>query len=107
MAGRVRRFVEANLHQADLSPASVIQALQLKRATIYRWFEHEGGLYTQPAAARGRQRARAFPAASGDGDRVWARVEERFGFHARVSPRVRHEPQDLRARAVLLKDARG
>jgi len=41
---QVRRFVEANLNQPDLSPSSVVDALQLKRATIYRWFEHEGGL---------------------------------------------------------------
>jgi AraC-like DNA-binding protein len=42
--GQVRRFVEANLHQGDLTPSSVLDVLQLKRATIYRWFEHEGGL---------------------------------------------------------------
>jgi AraC-like DNA-binding protein len=41
---QVRRYIEANLHQPDLSPSSVVSALQLKRATIYRWFEHEGGL---------------------------------------------------------------
>lgn len=41
---RVRRYIEANLHQAELSPSSVVDALQLTRATIYRWFEHEGGL---------------------------------------------------------------
>ena len=42
--GQVRRYVEANLHQGDLTPTSVVHALRLKRATIYRWFEHEGGL---------------------------------------------------------------
>ena len=41
---QVRRYVEANLNEPDLSPSSVVEALQLKRATIYRWFEHEGGL---------------------------------------------------------------
>ncbi|SAL50415.1 AraC family transcriptional regulator [Caballeronia udeis] len=41
---QVRRYVEANLNEPDLSPSSVVDALQLKRATIYRWFEHEGGL---------------------------------------------------------------
>jgi AraC-like DNA-binding protein len=41
---QVRRFIEANLNQPDLSPSSVVDTLQLKRATIYRWFEHEGGL---------------------------------------------------------------
>ncbi|QCP54749.1 helix-turn-helix domain-containing protein [Trinickia violacea] len=42
--GQVRRYVEASLHRGDLTPASVVDALQLKRSTIYRWFEHEGGL---------------------------------------------------------------
>ena len=42
--GQVRRYVDANLHEGSLTPTSVVQALQLKRATIYRWFEHEGGL---------------------------------------------------------------
>ncbi|MEP7098278.1 MAG: helix-turn-helix domain-containing protein [Dokdonella sp.] len=42
--GQVRRFVDTHLQQSDLTPAHVINALQLKRATIYRWFEHEGGL---------------------------------------------------------------
>jgi AraC-like DNA-binding protein len=41
---QVRRYVDANLHQADLTPSTVVAALQLKRATIYRWFEQEGGL---------------------------------------------------------------
>ncbi len=41
---QVRRYIEANLHRAELSPSSVVDALELKRATIYRWFEHEGGL---------------------------------------------------------------
>ncbi|WGS54053.1 AraC family transcriptional regulator [Paraburkholderia sp. D15] len=42
--GQVRRYIDANLHHGGLTPTSVVQALQLKRATIYRWFEHEGGL---------------------------------------------------------------
>ncbi|WP_144148369.1 AraC family transcriptional regulator [Paraburkholderia sp. BCC1884] len=44
LMGQVRRYVEANLHHGELTPTSVVQALQLKRATIYRWFEPEGGL---------------------------------------------------------------
>jgi AraC-like DNA-binding protein len=42
--GQVRRFIDANLHQGDLTPMRVVEALGLKRATLYRWFEHEGGL---------------------------------------------------------------
>lgn len=42
--GQVRRYVEANLHDPDLTPDSVLQSLQLSRASVYRLFLHEGGL---------------------------------------------------------------
>lgn len=42
--GRARRYIEANLQQETLSPASVVHALQLPRASMYRLFEYEGGL---------------------------------------------------------------
>ncbi|SIO31650.1 AraC-type DNA-binding protein [Paraburkholderia phenazinium] len=42
--GQVRRFVEANLHDPDLTPESVLASLHLSRASVYRLFEHEGGL---------------------------------------------------------------
>ncbi len=41
---RVRRYIDMNLHEAALSPSSMIGELGLKRATIYRWFDEEGGL---------------------------------------------------------------
>ncbi|SAL41918.1 AraC family transcriptional regulator [Caballeronia peredens] len=41
---QVKRYVETNLHEGDLTPTKVVDALGLKRATIYRWFEQEGGL---------------------------------------------------------------
>ncbi|NML30308.1 AraC family transcriptional regulator [Paraburkholderia antibiotica] len=44
LMAQVRRYVDANLHHGELTPEHVVQALHLKRATIYRWFEHEGGL---------------------------------------------------------------
>lgn len=44
MLSEVRRYVEANLHRAELSPSSIVEALQLRRATLYRGFEHAGGL---------------------------------------------------------------
>ncbi|MGT2493518.1 hypothetical protein ACU4GD_31100 [Cupriavidus basilensis] len=40
----MRRHVEANLHDPDLSPDSVLASLHLSRASVYRLFEHEGGL---------------------------------------------------------------
>jgi AraC-like DNA-binding protein len=44
MLSQVRRYVEANLHLQELSPSSVVEALQLPRATLYRGFEDKGGL---------------------------------------------------------------
>jgi AraC-like DNA-binding protein len=40
-----RRFVRANLTEFDLSPEHVVDSLALSRATIYRLFQHEGGLH--------------------------------------------------------------
>ena len=42
--GQVRRYVESNLHDPDLSPDGVLASLHLSRASVYRMFEHEGGL---------------------------------------------------------------
>lgn len=42
--GQVRRHVEANLHDPGLSPDSALASLHLSRASVYRLFEHEGGL---------------------------------------------------------------
>jgi AraC-like DNA-binding protein len=42
--GQVRRHVETNLHDPDLSPDSVLASLHLSRASVYRIFAHEGGL---------------------------------------------------------------
>ncbi|CAE6944093.1 AraC family transcriptional regulator [Paraburkholderia domus] len=39
-----RRYVRANLQEYELSPDSVIESLGFPRSTIYRLFEHEGGL---------------------------------------------------------------
>lgn len=44
MFGQVRRYIQANLHRADLSPELVLAALHLPRPTLYRLFQHEGGL---------------------------------------------------------------
>jgi AraC-like DNA-binding protein len=42
--GQVRRYVEVNLHDPDLTPESVLASLHLSRSSVYRLFEHEGGL---------------------------------------------------------------
>jgi AraC-like DNA-binding protein len=42
--GQVRRYIQAHLTEDELSPESVLNALQLPRPTIYRLFQHEGGV---------------------------------------------------------------
>jgi AraC-like DNA-binding protein len=44
MFDEVRGFVRANLGDASLSPESVLESLGLPRPTVYRLFQHEGGL---------------------------------------------------------------
>ena len=44
--GTIRRYIEANLHEPDLSPESVLLASQLSRPTLYRLFENKDGLAT-------------------------------------------------------------
>ncbi len=41
---KARRYVKENLYQPWLTPESVLAALQLPRATVYRLFQNEGGL---------------------------------------------------------------
>ncbi|WP_266159267.1 helix-turn-helix domain-containing protein [Dyella silvatica] len=44
MLGRVKHYIHANLHQEELSPDKILSAFPLARPTLYRMFEHEGGL---------------------------------------------------------------
>ena len=44
MFAQVRRYIQAHLTESDLSPESVLNALGLPRPTLYRLFQHEGGL---------------------------------------------------------------
>jgi AraC-like DNA-binding protein len=44
MFGQVRRYIQAHLCEDELSPESVLNALQLPRPTLYRLFQHEGGI---------------------------------------------------------------
>jgi AraC-like DNA-binding protein len=49
---QARRYVQANLHDDDLSPERVVALLGLSRPTVYRLFQHEGGLGTYIRHAR-------------------------------------------------------
>ena len=44
MFGQVRRYIETHLYEEELSPESVLDALQFPRRSLYRLYEHEGGL---------------------------------------------------------------
>ncbi|WPG39354.1 helix-turn-helix transcriptional regulator [Variovorax sp. EBFNA2] len=57
MFDQVRRHVQTHLHRADLTPESVLAALQLPRPTLYRMFQHEGGLGSYIRGLRLRQAA--------------------------------------------------
>ncbi|MGA3250013.1 MAG: helix-turn-helix domain-containing protein [Paraburkholderia sp.] len=41
---QARRYVHENLHDDDLSPNRIVESLGLSRPTVYRLFQHEGGL---------------------------------------------------------------
>ncbi len=41
---RARRLIDADPGQAELSPAGLLAKLEISRATLYRLFEHEGGV---------------------------------------------------------------
>ena len=53
----VQRYIQGNLYRNDLSPEAVQQVFQLPRATLYRMFEHEGGLGTYIRNCRLREAA--------------------------------------------------
>lgn len=46
LQSQVCRYVQANLHNSDLSPESVLRRFALPRTALYRMFEAEGGLAT-------------------------------------------------------------
>lgn len=44
MFGQVRAYIREHLHAPDLSAEKLLRALRLPRDTLYRLFEHEGGI---------------------------------------------------------------
>ncbi|HUH56640.1 MAG TPA: helix-turn-helix domain-containing protein [Rhodanobacter sp.] len=55
--GSVRRHVEQHLHEPGLSLENIVDTSRLSRATLYRLFEHEGGLATYIRNRRLREAA--------------------------------------------------
>jgi AraC-like DNA-binding protein len=106
LLNRVRRFVEANLHQADLTPTHVVETLQLKRATIYRWFEHEGGLGAYIRNRRLREAANElvrFPQLQVTEIAYGLGFKSTSDFSRAFRRAFDTSPQDMRARAFALR----
>jgi AraC-like DNA-binding protein len=57
MFGRARRYIQDNLRNAELTPETVMRALRLPRPSVYRLFQHEGGLGAYIRHLRLRQAA--------------------------------------------------
>ena len=59
MLGRIRRYVQDNLYSAELTPDKILSIFPLARPTLYRMFEHEGGIYAYIRNCRLREAAEA------------------------------------------------
>lgn len=98
---RVERYIESQLEQPDISPASVAQACDMSRTTLYRLFEPHGGVMTYVKRRR-LHRIRAILVANDD-PRSLAGISEDFGFQsgAHFSREFRKEfgcsPGDVRS----------
>jgi AraC-like DNA-binding protein len=57
MLGRVKHYIHANLHREELSPDKILSSFPVARPTLYRMFEHEGGLSAYIRNCRLRQAA--------------------------------------------------
>jgi AraC-like DNA-binding protein len=57
MLGRIKRYVREHLHSKELTPDKILGAFPLARPTLYRMFEHEGGLHAYIRNCRLRQAA--------------------------------------------------
>lgn len=108
MFGQVRRYVQAHLYDAQLTPDSVLAALQLPRRTLYRLFEHEGGLATYIRHLRLRQAASdlaRYPQMSVTSIAYGLGFGSASDFTRAFRRAFQMAPQDFRARAAQSDDA--
>lgn len=100
---KARRYVQGNLHQALLSPESLLDALQLSRPTLYRLFEHEGGLVAYIRNCRLREAADElikFPQLSVTAIAYGLDFKSPSAFNRAFRRFYEMAPQDLRALAL-------
>lgn len=108
--GQVRRHIQSNLHQADLSPESLLNTLQLSRATLYRLFEHEGGLAAYIRNRRLREAADElvrFPHLAVMDIAYGLGFKTASDFTRAFRRAYDMAPQDLRAHVLQLQRVRG
>ena len=104
--GQVRRYVETHLHDPDLSPDSVLASLHLSRASVYRIFEHEGGLAAYIRSRRLRMAADElvrFPHMEVQDIAAGLGFNEASSFTRAFRRAFDIAPRDLREYAPLLK----
>ncbi len=100
MRRRVERYIESQLEDPELLPASVARACDMSRSTLYRFFEPHGGVMTYVKRRR-LHRIRSILIANLDG-RALADISEDYGFQsgAHFSREFRKEfdcsPSDVR-----------
>ncbi len=63
MRNRIRDFIETRLRDGELSTEAILQSFPIPRPTLYRMFEHEGGIGTYIRNRRLREAAEELAAA--------------------------------------------
>ncbi len=110
MFGQVRRHIKANLHQAEMSPERLVNTLQLPRATLYRLFDHEGGIGAYIRNCRLREAADElvrFPDLAVRGIAYGLGFKSASDFNRAFRRAYAMAPQDLRAHAFALRRLKG
>ncbi|GAC1422965.1 MAG: helix-turn-helix domain-containing protein [Burkholderiaceae bacterium] len=110
MFDKARRYIQDNIHQAELSPESLLVALQLPRPTLYRLFEHEGGLgaYIRNCRLRAAADELVMSPNLAVMDIAYSVGFKSASDFSRAFRRAYHvAPQDLRVQAFELQRARG
>jgi len=109
MRRRVERYIESQLEDPDITPASVARACDMSRSTLYRFFEPHGGVMIYVKRRR-LHRIRSILIANED-TRSLAGISEDYGFQsgAHFSREFRkefgHSPGEVRGGRLPQIDA--